>query len=468
MNCFWFFGFLIAQRATGIEFVATYSAFSGLTMQALLGSRQQKLSLALDFGSGRTWLYSMSACPPSVESCFDISQSMVVRMDSAESDLIMDGAFTGRSLGATFRLAGTLMGWLRFTLITNAIVASPRYREVAGALAVGREGGIFQNRLIALSECEDGIRINEISRRNVQHNGIVVQSSPGVKHWSFTADIVVGTLFFLSESVVRFDPSEQDLVFPSHQRFGLIELLNDNGFDVRSENRMNPLVSPCPGAYISDLISLQLTTSTGSAVLAVPTELLLFRGEAPECRFRIRFSESANEIVIGRQLITIANRVILDYRDGSIRFETPDKQTQLFERYPIAIPRIPVYETPKISARLDRSTTISFPVHFSGIRSGLVLVSRRPSVSELEGTRQACWRFVRIHPSSSSANSQVSIPGEFVDMIFRIDNRQIMFDFRKFRAVSNDAASVREFRNVSVRDSSHSVEVCRKSRCRIV
>ena len=436
------------QAVTGFELYAVHSGFSGLITAGIsVGSNHQPVRVSLNFGSDYSFLVAAPLCPPHVPRCFDFKSSRSF-FSTQFNDVVpaTNGEMSGIAVvDAMYIDSEQTFDPVPFTLVTRWQPTSAAYREVGGVIAAGRNSEVFKNQIVAIFDATpqvNGIGIKSVSSAEFKEDTDLVVYTIRAS-WTVEAFLCIkgpssgGVL----RSTVQFDPSETNLVIPwtmksaFHDKLvatGVVVIPSDDGY----------LVGCSPSGELDEKLRIGLRLVTGAEISLITSQFAfaITPGDVVHdhegvvtgyvCPLRVKFSNTATTVVIGRQLIRSVSAVYLNYRSGLLGISLLPRGSPKPEPFITTRPLIPIYGDPRVSADLaSGNVTVAFPHQADG---SLVLGSRAVRRFQLGGNSYSCWMFYRAEPTLitlSASEKRIELAGSFRGAYLRIERDLVAVRF---------------------------------------
>ncbi len=240
-----------------------------------IGYPIQPIRMAFDFTESQSSLYSDSECPEFIN-CFDVLTSLASNYRPEDSTVS----------NHVWMHYGNRVG--EFEFLVTSPKQSAKFRDVAGVVAAGPQSDFFSGRCMQLSlQGESRIGFSEVKHPLPEIGWIPSLSD---MKWEFAA------LLFQEPVTVVFNlrgADTESLVLP-------------DGFRTNSYcQRLLGDKTPPSDGWISLESSVSISVVIGSVAVSI----------APN---KVRFDSSIGEIYIGQFLLSSAERIFLNYGDGTI------------------------------------------------------------------------------------------------------------------------------------------------------
>lgn len=449
---------LLWSASYSAELDCEYSEFSGLTTKMLIGTQQAgPLLVGLNFDDNDSFIYSSWECPAFVASCFQEQSSPTLIRTGTERQ-VMDQL--GHRMGYLVRDRLASYAQFEFTLVTVNYVSRMAFRDVAGAIGVGRGSSFFHQKQISISEDVGGDE--SVVVREYTGGPIVFVPLVGVGRWAFTADVVMAHsgLEVARDEKIIFNPVLQDIVFPTRLVAAVMKRLKADSNEVEIDQD-GILAVPCPmGVFSSAGIQLSLRVMGYEQPIHLlghdmehknkePTVHRL-KGMVAMCPTRIRFSETVGEsISIGRLLIRAVHELVLDYGTERIGFVVRSN-------FPVGGFEFPATDIPRFQyPRVLMGEQPQVVLFHAADKPGFYLLSH---VGQPEDANDSivCWQFVSSHTNVESPRPE-RIRSFFAHVDFGINEMGIVFDLTLAGAETQDPKQVFA---VYIRNEPGRVKVC--------
>lgn len=376
----------------------SFSGFSGLVSEADLGE-EKTFSLALDFREAESRLFHHGSCA-----------AFVRCVQPPEED----------HLPYPLSLGGIVIPSITLDMVE---ASGHEFREVTGVVGVSRTSAFMENfPVISLNQPESDPSKVILSTTEFHASGEHLRVLVTGNDWSFRSG------FFLNDSPITesiqvvFDPSVDTLRVPHVLRpLFRVRLSEIYGTDWKAFP--GDIFVPCTSAGEADIrFDMSLQPEGSSDRIRIAPELLAYEADPQNntswlrrnvggsvCRFRVEFSADIHDqIIIGRQFISAADRVVLDASVPEIRFFklTSDNRRGVLPN-PVAL--IPVFSSPAVVVK-QNPIRLSLDFNRVGLDpringSQLILGSTTPR--PFENLRQTgfVYSFIRLGPSLIPAQS---------------------------------------------------------------
>jgi hypothetical protein len=370
---------ITGSRSLALEF----SSLSGVVTRAVIGV-QDHLYVALDFTTSESKMYSPKTCPPFLTGCYDPKRSAFF-IQRANKPGGPQRNIINRSKGRdSIRVGSIALPDFAFSIWQREKqLTSPQYRDVHGVLGAGRSSVLFSNRIMEFYEQESPNEDKPVMRDvgsidSPKLRSVVFTPSVGMERWVFQGSLKIGETEIIGpESELEINPSVADIVFPVSIRDAVIDALQESGKAYIDEwGRLRTCGS----------ISITVTPQWSPwMILALKADQIvrkdLSNTEDRTCHLSwVRFSGTVGRVTLGRPFTRSVGRIVFDYKEGQIGFDTRPETTRPSTGFSLPPARIPIFSLP----RLSETGFIDFP-----LGNDLVLLSSTDGLS---------WKFLRVEP----------------------------------------------------------------------
>jgi hypothetical protein len=390
---------------TPINVTGYYSEFSGLVGSVPVGYPPQNIKVGLDALSSSNSLWSPIACPAFLEGgCFRRSDSWTQGFnfrDDFDDFVTVGGRLTGPLYFMTNALEEHRVGNFGYGL------------DVAGFIGIGPDSELFSGKQIEVKDEPDGARVSllEVSLQDTDFDLRLTRLE--AQTWSFQAWI---------------DSKEIGLVYAGGESGILVSANRIETFMTALIGMKRPYaVSPDNTVLVAcNRIAnkrLSFKTQRNEEIAVIYGESLLAPGSDMKGRICETVIEVDNEgsltppmIYIGRLFNQAVDRLVLDYRDGSMRIKTRKRRAR-------PVTREGVMTTPLFTMPSIEGYNIIFRKAREEDTRKLVLESMTPFGRG--GPRQRCFSFLRIGWTGDT--SQRTIAGSFSHLAVRLFREEVIF-----------------------------------------
>jgi hypothetical protein len=351
---------LAGSYASTIE--AEFSEFSGLTTMVKIGSPKQELRVSLDFQSSEnSYLFVGAACPPFVSSsCYRPRKSDTFTKISCE---------TGNDVVDSREI--------EFAIVSNVESQSLAMREVAGKLSlpelVGDDSIIGIESVINVEDSETVLISPFTTPEAIPKNITWIDFDSCFEELKIVS-------FSFQNVKVKFNPGRSDIVLPSS--FRDVFLSATESFEIKHDRLFVSSDNPISFGLISQYVDVRIPVQ----------QLRLTDASVKTSRLRtvITFADQP-EVVIGRQILSLFEKVFFDFASGRIGLSNPRSRIPAL-RSPKSF--IPFFGQPELVNAENGGTAIRMGRQTSG---GLALLSAIPS-RLVEGRNGFFFEFVKLNP----------------------------------------------------------------------